>query len=54
MPTDRVCVDDFPKGDINNWLGEGHQVWVLINVEPILKWGHITRCLEEAPAWIGK
>lgn len=35
--TDRVCIDDLADGDVNNWLGYGDQVRVLIHVKFILQ-----------------
>lgn len=45
--TDRVCIDDLADGDVNNWLGYGDQVRVLIHVKFILQWRDVTSCQEE-------
>lgn len=45
--TDRVCIDDLAYGDVDNRLGHGDQVRVLIHVKPVLQRWDVTSCHEE-------
>jgi hypothetical protein len=45
-----VGVDDFTNGNVDHWLGEGHQIRILIHVEFILELWHITCSLEKPSA----
>lgn len=45
-----VGVDDLSDGDVDDGLGDGHQVGVLIHVELIFEGGNVARRQEEPPA----
>lgn len=42
-------VDDLSNGDVDDRLGDGDQVRVLVHVELVLQRGNVTRRQEEAP-----
>lgn len=45
--THSVSVDDLSDRDVDNWFGDGDQVWVLIHIEFLLQGWNVTGRKEE-------
>lgn len=54
VQTHSVSVDDLSDRDVDDGLGDGDQVWVLIHVKLLLQRWNVTRRQEETPAGDGK